>query len=206
MGRRSPELAKALPTVATARGRHVYCRSNHRGIKQFRRRGTSTARATACLPPSLHPSGVAYRWVIPLADGKSRWSKTCALLVYFLSPTKQREQSVQRGQRYRTEENRSNERGGWWETPHPCPPTHPLNCPVLSVTSGDTTAAAATDRAVMETIPTSIGRRNRQVFQLARALKAIPRLADAPVDVLKPHVQRWHRIGLEKGVVGDRTL
>ena len=48
----------------------------------------------------------------------------------------------------------------------PVIPPQPTNCPVLSVTSGDDDFEI--DRAVMETIPTSIGRRNRQVFELAR--------------------------------------
>ena len=84
----------------------------------------------------------------------------------------------------------------------PSPPFFPLIASVSSVssvTSEDTDAEI--ERAILETIPTHTGRRNRQVFELARALKGIPRLADAPADAMKPYVRRWHRIGLERGVI-----
>jgi len=38
------------------------------------------------------------------------------------------------------------------------------------------------------------------------ALKAIPRLADAPVDAMKPHVRRWHQIGLERDAIGTEPF
>lgn len=37
-------------------------------------------------------------------------------------------------------------------------------------------------------------------------MKAIPRLANAPVDAMKPHVRRWHRIGLETGVIATEPF
>jgi hypothetical protein len=50
--------------------------------------------------------------------------------------------------------------------------------------------------AIRDSLPTAPGQRNRQVFELARALKAIPWLADAPVDSLKPYVRQWHQQAL----------
>ena len=73
---------------------------------------------------------------------------------------------------------------------------------VLSVTSGDDEI----ERAILATIPVGIGRRHTQVVHLARALKAIPRFADAPVDAMKPHVRRWHKIGLERKVIGTEPF
>jgi hypothetical protein len=49
-------------------------------------------------------------------------------------------------------------------------------------------------QAIQETLPTGPGRRNRQVLELARALKAIPRLADGPADDLLSYVRRWHEL------------
>ena len=62
-----PGLAKTLPTVATARGRHVYCHANHRGIKKLDD-GELRGAGYCLLPPSRHPDGPEYRWLIPLPD------------------------------------------------------------------------------------------------------------------------------------------
>jgi len=64
-----PELARALPTVATARGRHVYFCSNHRGIKKLTD-GELRGAGYCLLPPSRHPAGTAYHWLNPLPEGQ----------------------------------------------------------------------------------------------------------------------------------------
>jgi hypothetical protein len=65
-----PDLATVLPTVATAKGRHVYFRSQ---TEQFITFDDGEFRADCkhfcVLPPSLHPDGPSYRWLIPLPDG-----------------------------------------------------------------------------------------------------------------------------------------
>ena len=63
-----PELAKTLPTVETARGRHVYFRSTYRGIKKLAD-GELRGGGYCLLPPSRHPDGPLYRWLILLPDG-----------------------------------------------------------------------------------------------------------------------------------------
>ena len=60
-----PDLAKTLPTVATARGRHVYfraqlLRSQKLPDGEYRANGNYVL-----LPPSLHPSGARYTWLVP---------------------------------------------------------------------------------------------------------------------------------------------
>jgi hypothetical protein len=83
----------------------------------------------------------------------------------------------------------------------------PATCSVLSVTSTppkrDGAAELHTDtelsdieRAIVETLPRGPGRRNRLVFELARALKAIPALADAAAIDLEHIVRTWHRRAL----------
>lgn len=66
---RYPNLARLLPTVATKRGRHVL----FVGPQGFDKYSDGEYRADPghyfLLPPSLHPSGVRYRWVIDLPDG-----------------------------------------------------------------------------------------------------------------------------------------
>jgi hypothetical protein len=64
-----PDLAAILPTVRTARGFHVW----HRGpecyldLSDGEYRGTS--KQYTLLPPSRHPSGATYHWIVPLPDG-----------------------------------------------------------------------------------------------------------------------------------------
>lgn len=60
-----PSEGKILPTVRTARGYHVYF---HRNALATRRKGDGEIRANGAyclLPPSLHPCGPAYQWIIP---------------------------------------------------------------------------------------------------------------------------------------------
>jgi hypothetical protein len=64
-----PELAATLPTARTARGNHVYLL----GPEGFKKHGDGEYRATSghycLLPPSLHPSGSVYSWLVPLPSG-----------------------------------------------------------------------------------------------------------------------------------------
>jgi hypothetical protein len=61
-----PWHARMLPTVKTARGRHVY----FRGPDGFMNHSDGEYRANVghycLLPPSRHPTGIIYEWVIPL--------------------------------------------------------------------------------------------------------------------------------------------
>jgi hypothetical protein len=61
-----PGLARLLPTVATGRGRHVY--AYHGGQVRTIDFGDGELRGEnhyIVLPPSLHPSGRRYAWVVP---------------------------------------------------------------------------------------------------------------------------------------------
>lgn len=90
------ELASSLPTVEAMKGRHVYCRGDFRDIendadirqRNFVSLGNGELRLHGCyclLPPSIHPSGSMYRWLIPAAGlrrfsmfGKLASSRLCA--------------------------------------------------------------------------------------------------------------------------------
>jgi hypothetical protein len=52
------------------------------------------------------------------------------------------------------------------------------------------------EQAIERTLPTRAGERYPKVFELARELKALPRLTDAEPLALRPVVKEWHRRAL----------
>ncbi len=68
------EYAGLLPTVKTARGWHVYlCLPEDSSIKGTVNLGDGELRTDGgivLVPPSRHPSGATYQWIIPLPQGK----------------------------------------------------------------------------------------------------------------------------------------
>lgn len=196
-----PDLASTLPTVATSRGRHVYFRAGPADLRfvdlrtidppeDGEYRGDSGH--YCLLPPSRHPDGPIYTWLVPLPDGEIALVADVRAAGLLPGHVTERAETTEC-----TEDNgRVRKQGG-------C--SVPSVPSVLSVTSSDSSDPDI-DRAILEAIPSGIGRRNRQVFELARALKAIPRLANAPIDTMKPHVRRWHRVGLEKNLIGTEPF
>jgi hypothetical protein len=89
----------------------------------------------------------------------------------------------------------------------PIPPKENTT-PVVEVAETKIGAAVEADikKAILETLPAAVGRRNRQVFEYARALKAIPRLADAEADDLKTFLRQWHQLALLKNVIGTEPF
>jgi hypothetical protein len=57
-------------------------------------------------------------------------------------------------------------------------------------------ATMTAEKAIVVTLPTAPGHRHRQVFEFARALKAVPSLADADGAELRGYVEEWHRKAL----------
>jgi hypothetical protein len=170
-----PRLATGLPTVETGRpGRHVYCRADIDQIRAASPTGAGIIKlgdgelrgsgGYCLLPPSRHPSGHVYGWVVPV-NGE----------IPFLDLSKNGFLDVVTERTERTEAIRGVLLGG-------------IKSPQHDQGSVD----EAIEQAIAETLPTGIGRRNDCVFKLARWLKAIPALADADPRQLKPIVQRWH--------------
>lgn len=65
-----PELARTLPTVQTARGFHVYFRSTGCSPITLSDGELRAHGQYVLLPPSRHPTGRAYEWIVPLPDGE----------------------------------------------------------------------------------------------------------------------------------------
>ena len=195
-----PDLAASLPTVETRRGRHIYCRTESHHISEIRARlgkpdGTGAINCLdgelragvgcySVVPPSKHPSGAAYRWLNPLVE----------------LPTLNLVESgfiILTGDTEKTEEHRGTQRN-----------TEAIEgvseCVCEWGGSREVPWNEEIEQAIIETLPTRRGMRNNNVFELARTLKAIPQLADAPGKALRPYVQFWHKLALP--VIGTKPF
>jgi hypothetical protein len=161
-----PRLAATLPTVETGRGRHIY----FRGPERFANCGDGEYRGDprhyCVLPPSRHPSGHTYRWLIPPHGDLPAVDPVKAGL-------------CNREQQRRTERTENT----------------PTTASVLSVALCPSLLQAV-EQAIAITLPATPGVRQRCVFRLARQLKGIPALAGAAAGTLRPIVEQWHRLAV----------
>lgn len=194
----NPAVAQQLPTVATGRpgGHHVYFRvlpDVHAAIRAERGKpgngaidlGDGELRAdVGCYvvaPPSTHPSGARYRWVIPLADEVPAIDPRDVRLLHDWTPPA------------------ANSTEGT-----------EVIVSVSSVSSVSSVPSASSvssvewmvGMAIRRTQPERIGQRHACEFQLARELRAIPKLATSPVENLKPYVRQWYNQALP--VIGTK--
>lgn len=209
---RFPELAAILPTVRTRRGLHVYFHSPIEINQRYKRTDAdgelkATPSTYAVLPPSMHfgdghEPPVIYQWANPLplhhpeklplfhpADiGLIPNHTHNAKAIVSLMPVGGVTQAVFKSALALAGRGSGSE-GGEGE-------------------AGDESEAqrqgvgeAAEDSslvfgpevwgAVARTLPDEPSERNARLFELARHLKAIPHIADAPAADLEPVVRRW---------------
>ena len=160
-----PDLADLLPTVQTTRGFHVYMRHDNDKIKHL---GGGELRGNGiCLMPHSNPQGFEYQWLVPLPDGPLPWVDpfSVGLANGIPNPTEQTE-----------------------HTEH----TEAMVCSCQNEKNFALDGAIAI--AIASTLPKRPGRRNHQIWQLARSLKAIYPTAEA--RELKPTLKEWHRLAL----------
>lgn len=156
-----PELARTLPTVETARGFHVYITAKVDKTARYTDGELRGARSLCTLPPSPHPSGECYRWIVSLPDGP----------IPEVDPEKNGlvGESMQQKQ---PDANRADRAYRGKQSAKDC--------------------EGEIENAIQATLPTGPGTRNQQIFQLARALKGIPSLANQSPGSLRWIVEKWH--------------
>ena len=186
------ELAKTLPTVETGRpGRHVYALASPDQIQELTGGGTVTfadgelrAGGGYCvLPPSIHPSGRSYRWLIEPDDAVLEID---LLNSGFLPCNREDRENV--------EDTGGQKTLSVSVSTVPSLPSAPSLLHEDSTNQQDGTLDEQIQNAIASAMLTGSGQRHRMVFELARAIKTIPALADAAFDELKPIVQRWHTL------------
>jgi hypothetical protein len=119
------------------------------------------------LPPSRHPSGAVYEWLIPLPDGP----------LPIINPLA----AGMLENLHATERNREAQRI-----------TEAIGVCAVVVEVVGNEHDDSIEQAIISSLPAGPGRRHQMVFNLARALKSIPALCDAEPRELKPIARRWH--------------
>lgn len=184
---RHPDLAHDLPTVATRRGAHVYFLTKLTG-RNVEHLGDGELRVARCFnlaPPTLHPSGGAYRWVrppraaLPLIDDLFE----AGLARSYREHRADRANGGLQSTQTRTE---AMGKGGSFST---------------SVADG---FPHDVQDAIVLTLPAAEGERNRRLFDLARRLRALPHLNDAPAASAVPYLREWHRLAVP--VIGTKPF
>lgn len=198
-----PQLAAELPIVETSRGRHVYFVGDVEQIREASRNAKSIIEyddgelrggGLCMLPFSRHPSGKTYQWLrapesdIPKLDlAETGFARSWGDVACVTEST-ERAESTETTERTQT-------------------PEVILACQSVSRLQNDSPLAVTQDslqlhsqdaieHAITSTLPTAPGQRNKLVFVLARALKAIPGICDAPAKELDSIVRRWHQLAL----------
>ncbi len=200
--RNHAHLAAILPTVSTSRGLHVYfCGS----VEQVRKFGKTNASVVffddgelrgggyCLLPPSVHPDGLTYEWLIEPNGDQVPFIENIEKAGFLCSFVKTNAKSSDRLQtdtlqlcnktpRVNTEnaENTGDYRG----------------CRTLSVGEAvfDEKLKTQIREIVRATQPTGPGQRHRKIFEIARRLKSIPRLVDIEARHFRPFVRKWHEM------------
>ncbi len=167
------ELAQSLPTAKTPRGYHVYFTADVPKTLKFRDGELRVAGSYCCLPPSTHPDGGVYRWLIPPGEEIPEVDPHESGFIPSEDTETEADRSKQSKQKIQSKQSRQSK------------PIAIALCVQERVT-----------QAISATLPTGPGQRNRCVFDYARRLRGITGLSDAGPASLKPLVRQWHGAAL----------
>ncbi len=165
---KNPKLAKQLPTVETGKGRHVYFLSDLEKIEHIENGELRGGGGYCLLPPSIHPEGKAYKWLIPINGNLRRLDLVEAgFIAETTLHTLQTVHTLQTKQLSKREVEElifKNE--------------------------------SFINDCIKKTIPERQGQRNRRVFDFALALKMNPDFTEVDPKRLMKIVKQWHKEAL----------
>lgn len=163
----NPELAKTLPTARTKRGFHVYFHSDLERTEKFADGELRGKGGYVVLPPSRHPDGGDYQWIIePTPD------------IHRIDPGLFRSSPL------------PTERQSYMASVSPS--LGVSGSPSLCSERGETTAK----EIIKGCLPTRAGERNDKIFELAQTLKFHPTFQNANPSTLDSILREWHRLAL----------
>ena len=179
-------LAETLPTVKTSRGMHVYFRSEEGKTIAYNKIDLLVSRKYVLLPPSIHPDGPTYEWIIPPNGELPVLDPDEYKLDRLTEETEDREEIEEIEAIYIGKDN--------------C-----IYLPdFLKKYNFDKNKSKKIYEAITHTQPKTEGQRNKKIFYFCRWLKGVPELADLPVKELKPIVREWHQKALP--VIGTKSF
>ena len=201
-----PKLAATLPTGMSGRGYHVFATASLEHVRDVRMNigksgGTGDIKVQrgelrcdlgcyTILPPSWHPNGRQYQWKVPLTAEKPPEIDIFDALFY-VSPlttthaTESTEENREHRGAQRAQKRTEEIEGEKKKHSKTNPDSEPL------------TWGGPVHEAIIDSIPDGPGKRHRQVFELARGLKAIPELADKKAGELRLYVKAWHEQSID---------
>ncbi len=184
-----PDLAERLPTSRTRRGYHEFFRTDGNDPNIPKRKGVvhchdgelKVSNSLITLPPSQHPDGGRYEWVIEPFHSAIPIAYDVASAGLIPPPTKTASEC------------------GSTQVVQPCQsmPTHfQKGGTQLALFCDDgTLSTKAFDDVLGWTLPTGFGTRVRCLWRLSRCLKTLDETRHFRIDELEPIVRHWQSSG-----------
>ncbi len=185
------ELSRTLPTVKTSRGHHVYFRSSARvNLTKLEDGEVRGEGAYVVAPPSIHPSGCTYRWEVPIS-GSIPVISDDEFTTFFPS----RELTISHPNSHSSAHCTEEDRRSTEEDRRAQKRTEAIYVSrgkdSNELTNSDANQSYLIGQAVLASLPTEEGQREKKLFELARRLLAIFPRNTPRLDLAVPFEKWW---------------